>query len=143
MREAAAKQPMALQNSSAMMMLVMIVAPVVEPVAHSKIRMNAGTGDGAVSISMMSGALNRTAKSMPNARQPLIPRLRSMERATSTLAFRTSSDIYRRSDTGSSCWRAYLRGLVNLYPQTLERYLEAQRRRPGPYCANRPNCRMS
>jgi hypothetical protein len=92
-REAAARQPMALQNSSAMMMLVMIVAPAMDPVAHSKILMNAGTGEGSASTVMMSGALNRTAKSMPKARHPLMPRLNNIDRATSTLALRTSSDI--------------------------------------------------
>jgi hypothetical protein len=84
---------MALQNSSAMMMLAMMVAPAVDPVAHSKILMKAGTGEGSVNTVMISGALKSTAKSMPNARHPLIPKLNNMERATSTLAFRTSSDI--------------------------------------------------
>jgi len=95
MRDAAAKQPIALQNSSAITITVMMIAPVLEPVAYMNIRMKMGI---VVEVSsskfMMSGALKRTETSIPSARQPLIPRLRSMDRATSVLAFLTSSDIY-------------------------------------------------
>lgn len=94
MREAAARQPIALQNSREMMMTVMMVAPTTEPVAYSNILMKSGVVE-VVSNSrnMISGALNSTDISMPSARQPLMPRLRSIERATSVLAFLTSSDI--------------------------------------------------
>jgi hypothetical protein len=95
MRDAAAKQPMALQNSRAMMMLTMIVAPAVEPTAVRKIRMNGDNGDTSSSRPEMSVALKRTARSKPTASVPLIPRLMSIDRGTSVLAFLTSSDICR------------------------------------------------
>lgn len=93
MREAAAKQPIALQNSSAMMMLTMIVAPAVEPTALRNIRIKGDSGDSIVSRVSISVALKRTASNSPTARVPLIPRLMSIERGTSVLAFLTSSDI--------------------------------------------------
>lgn len=91
-RDAAARQPIALQNSSTIMMLVIIVAPSVDPVACSNICMNGGRGDSSISVSI-SPALKRTAHSMPNAKKPLMAKLMSIDRATSILAFRTSSDI--------------------------------------------------
>ena len=93
MREAAARQPIALQNSSTITMLVIMVAPAFEPTAYSKIRMNGEREDGSTNRSTMFGALNRTANSMPKARQPLITRLSIIDLATSLLAFLTSSDI--------------------------------------------------
>lgn len=94
MRDAAAKQPIALQNSSEMMIPVMIDAPAADPVAYSNMRMNNGKGE-VVSFnnSIILGALKRTEISIPSARHPLMPRLSSIERATSVLAFLTSSDI--------------------------------------------------
>jgi hypothetical protein len=94
MRDAAAKQPMALQNSRKMMMLTMIVAPTFDPTAALKIRTKAAVGALTSSSSTcMFSALNSTAKSIPSANEPLIARLRSIERGTSVLAFLTSSDI--------------------------------------------------
>lgn len=94
-RDAAAKQPIALQNSKVMIMTVMMIAPTVDPVAYSNMRMKSGVVEVVSFInSSISGALNSTETSMPRARHPLIPRLKSMERATSVLAFLTSSDIF-------------------------------------------------
>jgi len=94
MRDAAAKQPIALQNSRKMMMLTMIVAPAFDPTAARKIRMKAAVGAAASSISAVRfSALKRMARSMPIASVPLMIRLSSMDRGTSTLAFFTSSDI--------------------------------------------------
>lgn len=93
MREAAARQPMALQNSRTMMMHTMMVAPVSEPTALWKIRINGDSDDSSVRSSSMLVALKSTARSSPTASVPLMPRLMSMERGTSVLAFLTSSDI--------------------------------------------------
>ena len=95
MRDAAAKHPIALQNSSTIIIPVMIDAPAVDPVAYSNMRMNSGVVDVVSSINcMISGALKRSAISILRARQPLIPRLSNIDLATSVLAFLTSSDIY-------------------------------------------------
>jgi hypothetical protein len=93
MREAAARQPMALQNSRAMMIHTMMVAPVLEPTALWKIRIKGDRDDSSVRSSSMLVALKSTARSSPTASVPLMPRLMSMERGTSVLAFLTSSDI--------------------------------------------------
>jgi hypothetical protein len=94
MRDAAARQPIALQNSSKTIMLTMMVAPTFDPTAAWKIRMKGEVAACWSSISpWMSFALKRTAKSMPSAKEPFITRLRSIERGTSVLALRTSSDI--------------------------------------------------
>lgn len=45
-RDAAAKQPSALQNSSVMIMLVMIVAPTLDPTVASNISMKEMTSPG-------------------------------------------------------------------------------------------------
>ena len=92
-REAAARHPIALQNSSAMMMLVMMEAPTVEPVACKKMRMNMGTVELESSINdIISGALNSTETSMLRARHPLV------------LAFLTSSDICTGQYTSRIQW---------------------------------------
>lgn len=92
-RDAAAKQPIALQNSRTMIMLTMIVAPAVDPTAVWKIRMKGDNGESSVNSCSMLVALKSTARSSPTASVPLIPRLISIERGTSVLAFLTSSDI--------------------------------------------------
>jgi len=93
-REAAAKQPSALQNSRTMIMLVITVAPSFEPTVARKIWIM-GNPVAFLKIVARFGTLNNTAKSMPRARQPLMARPRSIEQATSVLAFFTSSDIFR------------------------------------------------
>ena len=93
-REAAAKQPIALQNSRRTMMLTIMVAPASEPTAWRKMRRKGAVA--AVSSASSPGiscALNKTANSMPKAKIPLITRLRSIDLGTSVLAFLTSSDI--------------------------------------------------
>jgi hypothetical protein len=96
MRDAAARQPIALQNSRAMMMLTMMVVPALEPTDCWKIRMNGDRGESrSMSRASRPVALKSTAMSSPMARVPLIPRLMSIERGTSVLAFFTSSDIYK------------------------------------------------
>ena len=92
-REAAARQPIALQNSRTMMMHTMMVAPVSEPTALWKIRMKGDRDDSSTRSSSILVALKSTARSSPTASVPLMPRLMSMERGTSVLAFLTSSDI--------------------------------------------------
>lgn len=95
MRDAAARQPIALQNSRSTMMDTMTVAPAFEPTAWwNMLRKGAVWASWSWSRRGMLSALKRTAKSMPRARVPLMARLRSMERGTSVLAFLTSSDIY-------------------------------------------------
>jgi hypothetical protein len=85
---------MALQNSRKMMMLIMIVAPALDPTAVRKIRTKAAVlALESLSSSWMFSALNSTAKSIPKANDPLMIRLSIMERGTSVLAFLTSSDI--------------------------------------------------
>jgi len=96
MRDAAAKQPIALQNSRRTMMETIIVAPKSEPTAWLKMRRKGAVGASAsASKCGMSWALKRTARSMPRAKVPLMKRLSSIERGTSVLAFLTSSDILR------------------------------------------------
>jgi hypothetical protein len=77
-----------------MMIATMTVAPGIEPTASLNIWM---TGKPEVSVRIKVifsiGTLNNTAKSIPRARHPFIARLSNMERATSVLAFLTSSDI--------------------------------------------------
>jgi hypothetical protein len=91
---------MALQNSRKMMMLIIIVAPAFEPTAVRKMRTKAAVG-AVVSSSRawISSALKSTAKSIPIASEPLMMRLRSIDRGTSVLAFLTSSDIYKREQS--------------------------------------------
>jgi hypothetical protein len=93
-REAAARHPIALQNSSKIMMLTMMVAPADDPTASRKIRMNGESTESSIRRFSMSCALNNTARSIPTASVPLMARLMSIERGTSVLAFLTSSDIY-------------------------------------------------
>lgn len=98
MRDAAARQPMALQNSRAMMMLTMMVVPTFEPTDCWKIRMKGDRGESrSRSKSSRPVALKSTAISSPIARVPLMPKLMSIERGTSVLAFLTSSDICQKS----------------------------------------------
>ena len=106
MRDAAARQPIALQNSSKTMMLTIMVAPTFDPTAVWKIRMKGEVDAFWSSIKpWMSFALKRTAKSIPSANEPFITRLSSILRGTSVLALRTSSDIckcqFRCLDTRS------------------------------------------
>lgn len=95
-RDAAARQPIALQNSRAIMMQTMMVAPASEPTDVWKIRMKGDSEDSSMSKPSMLVALKSTASSNPTARVPLIPRLISIDRGTSVLAFLTSSDICER-----------------------------------------------
>jgi hypothetical protein len=93
-REAAAKQPIALQNSRKMMILIIMVAPASEPTAARKMRTKAAVvAFVSSSNSWMFSALKRTAKSIPKANDPLMTRLSNIDRGTSVLAFLTSSDI--------------------------------------------------
>jgi hypothetical protein len=74
-----------------MIMLVMTVAPALDPTASTKTCTKEG---GEVDERSMSpGALIKIPQSMPNARQPLMKRLSNIDLATSVLAFLTSSDI--------------------------------------------------
>jgi len=94
MRDAAARHPIALQNSSRTIIATMTVAPASEPTACVKMRRKgAVVAFWSLSKSVILWALKRTAKSIPNANVPLMTRLRSIERGTSVLAFFTSSDI--------------------------------------------------
>lgn len=95
MRDAAARHPIALQNSSSTMMETMTVTPALDPTAWLNMRRKGAVcAVWSCSMCVMSWALKSTAKSIPNASVPLMTRLRSMERGTSLLAFLTSSDIY-------------------------------------------------
>jgi hypothetical protein len=96
-RDAAAKQPIALQNSKKMMMAIMIVAPALDPTAVRKMRTKAAVAASeSLSSSWMFSALNSTAKSIPKASEPLMIKLSNIDRGTSVLAFLTSSDICMR-----------------------------------------------
>ena len=91
--DAAARLPRALKNSRMTMILVMTMAPAFDPTAAAKISIKGYCVELFSAASEISPALKSTAISIPNERQPLIRMLRIMERATSVVAFLTSSDI--------------------------------------------------
>lgn len=139
MRDAAAKQPIALQNSSRMIMLTMTVAPASDPTACLKIRIKGAVVAASSSKAVMSLALNRTANNMPSASEPLMMRLNSMERGTSLLAFFTSSDICSCQLLSHEVLIS-LHGLLNPFRQRLEHCLVSQQRRPMLECSIALSC---